>query len=68
MPHSFDELTFTVARQISADRVKRYLVWTRRGARGAAVACHLYEAPSSAEALRLARRELENWEAAMSAV
>jgi hypothetical protein len=63
--HSFDDLNFTVARQISADRVKRYLVWTRRGS---AVACHSYEAASSAEAVRLARAELEMVETLLSAI
>jgi hypothetical protein len=65
MAHRVDELNFTAARHISADRVKRYLVWTRRGS---AVACHLYETESSAEAIRLARQELEMAELWMSSI
>lgn len=65
MAHSFDDLNFTVARQISTDRVKRYLVWVRRGA---ATAVHLYEATSSAEAVWLARAELLEAEALLSAI
>jgi hypothetical protein len=63
--HRFDDLNFTAARQISADGVRRYLVWTRRGS---AVACHLYETTSSAEAIRLARQELEMAERWMASI
>jgi hypothetical protein len=61
----FDETHFTVARQITADGVKRFLVWT---ARGSAVVCHLYEADSGAAAIRLARAELENAERILSSI
>jgi hypothetical protein len=63
--HRFDDVNFTAARQISADGVRRYLVWIRRGS---AVACHLYETTSSAEAIRLARAELELFEAMANSI
>jgi hypothetical protein len=65
MAHRFDELSFTAARQISADHVKRYLVWIRRGS---AVACHLYQAESSAAAIQMARAELEQFEAMANSI
>jgi hypothetical protein len=57
----FDQTEFTVARQISADGVKRYLVWIRRGE---ATICHLYAASSAEDAKRQAREELQ-WVDAM---
>jgi hypothetical protein len=65
MAHRVDELNFTAARHISADRVKRYLVWTRRGS---AVACYLYQAESSAAAIQMARAELELFEAMANSI
>jgi len=65
MAQRFDQVNFTVAREVSADGVRRYLVWTRRGD---ATVVHLYEAPSASEALRLAREELRQAEAVLSMV
>jgi len=56
----FDEINFTVARQVTGDGSKRYLVWIRRDG---ATAVHSYEAVSARDAIRQAREELAAFEA-----
>jgi hypothetical protein len=60
MAHRYDETHLTVARHVSTDGVRRYLVWLRRGA---ATVVTLYEASSAEDAKRQAVAELEAFEA-----
>jgi hypothetical protein len=58
-----DEATFTAVRTVS--RLRAYAVEIRRGA---ASVVHVYAAASRAEAERMARRELELFEALANTV
>jgi hypothetical protein len=60
MAHRFDQTHLTVARELTSDGAKRYLVWLRRDE---ATVVLSYEASSAEEAKRMALAELAEFEA-----